>query len=69
MLRSSLVSTIPYYLLQRHNFGEHERGKSASCVRDGLIPVKFETFRKTLGKFGVKFLGIQRLILLYQQLL
>ncbi|KAH9986774.1 hypothetical protein BJV77DRAFT_1027850 [Russula vinacea] len=37
----------------RHNFGEHERGKSTSCVRNGLIPVKFETFRKTLSKFGV----------------
>ena len=45
--------------LQRHNFGEHERGKSTSCVRDGLVPVKFETFRKTLGKFGVRLLGFQ----------
>ncbi|KAI9507205.1 mediator complex subunit 13 C-terminal-domain-containing protein [Russula earlei] len=35
----------------RHNFGEHERGKSSSCVRDGLIPVKFETFRKMLASF------------------
>ncbi|KAH8999531.1 mediator complex subunit 13 C-terminal-domain-containing protein [Lactarius akahatsu] len=35
----------------RHNFGEHELGKSSSCVRDGLIPVKFETFRKTLSSF------------------
>jgi hypothetical protein len=38
--------------LQRHNFGEHELGKSSICVRDGLIPVKFETFRKTLCTFG-----------------
>jgi mediator of RNA polymerase II transcription subunit 13 len=36
---------------KRHNFGEHELGKSSSCVRDGLIPVKFETFRKTLSSF------------------
>ncbi|KAI0279601.1 mediator complex subunit 13 C-terminal-domain-containing protein [Russula brevipes] len=35
----------------RHNFGEHERGKSPSCVRDGLVPVKFEMFRKTLASF------------------
>ncbi|KAH9978217.1 hypothetical protein BGW80DRAFT_800006 [Lactifluus volemus] len=35
----------------RHNFGEHERGKSSVCVKDGLIPVKFETFRKTLSSF------------------
>ncbi|KAH9052639.1 mediator complex subunit 13 C-terminal-domain-containing protein [Lactarius vividus] len=35
----------------RHNFGEHELGKSSSCVRDGLIPVKFETFRKILSSF------------------
>ena len=54
------------YLLQRHNFGEHECGKSTSCVRNGLVPVKFETFRKTLGEFGARFIGIQRLILLYQ---
>ena len=47
--------------MQRHNFGEHERGKSTSCVRDGLIPVKLETFRKTLGEFGVTLLGIQLL--------
>ena len=45
----------PDLLLQRHNFGEHERGKSTSCVRDGLVPVKFETFRKTLSKFGIMF--------------
>jgi len=31
-------------------------------VRDGLIPVKFETFRKTLGKFRARFLSIDRLI-------
>ena len=37
--------------LQRHNFGEHELGKSSSCARDGLIPIKFETFRKTLCMF------------------
>ena len=43
----------PDPLLQRHNFGEHEGGKSTSCVRDGLVPVKFETFRKTLSKFGL----------------
>jgi mediator of RNA polymerase II transcription subunit 13 len=55
--------------LQRHNFGEHERGKSTSCVRNGLIPVKFETFRKTLSKFGVTFLVLQLLILSPQRLL
>ena len=55
--------------LQRHNFGEHERGKSTSCVRNGLIPVKFETFRKTLSKFGVTFLIFQLLILSCQHLL
>ncbi|KAI0301935.1 mediator complex subunit 13 C-terminal-domain-containing protein [Multifurca ochricompacta] len=35
----------------RHNLGEHERGKSSSCVKNGLVPVKFETFRKTLSSF------------------
>ena len=27
-------------------------------MKDGLIPVKFETFRKTLGKFDIRFLVV-----------
>lgn len=34
---------------QAKNMGTHIPGRAAECVKDGLIPVKFETFRKMLG--------------------
>jgi len=52
----------PDSLLQRHNFGEHEHGKSTSCVRDAFVPVKFETLQKTLSKSGIMFLWFCGLI-------
>lgn len=29
--------------------GSHTAGRAKTCVKDGLVSVKFETFRKTLG--------------------
>ncbi|KAI0092476.1 mediator complex subunit 13 C-terminal-domain-containing protein [Irpex rosettiformis] len=33
------------------NYGTHKPGQAAACTRDGLIPVSFTTFRKTLVSF------------------
>jgi hypothetical protein len=61
---SNMVESAPSpdLLLQRHNFGEHERSKLTSCVRDAFVPVKFETFQKTLSKFSIMFLWFRGLI-------
>ncbi|KAI0269401.1 mediator complex subunit 13 C-terminal-domain-containing protein [Gloeopeniophorella convolvens] len=34
-----------------HNLGDHERGSARGCIRDGLVPVKFDSFRRTLSNF------------------
>lgn len=33
------------------NYGTHSLGRAAGCTRDGLVPVLFDTFRKTLVSF------------------
>ncbi|EKM59526.1 uncharacterized protein PHACADRAFT_181524 [Phanerochaete carnosa HHB-10118-sp] len=33
------------------NFGSHIAGRAAGCTRDGLVPVQFDSFRKTLVSF------------------
>ncbi|GJE84832.1 mediator of RNA polymerase II transcription subunit 13 [Phanerochaete sordida] len=40
-------------------FGTHAPGRAAGCTRDGLVPVQFDTFRKTLVSFvqGLPDLG------------
>ncbi|TFY64313.1 hypothetical protein EVG20_g5983 [Dentipellis fragilis] len=34
-----------------NNLGSHTPGRSSSCTRDGLVPLKFDSFRKTLAPF------------------
>ncbi|VDC01105.1 unnamed protein product [Peniophora sp. CBMAI 1063] len=33
------------------NLGKHTPGRAAGCARDGIVPVHFDTFRKTLTEF------------------
>ena len=32
------------------NYGTHSPGAAAMCSKAGIVPVQFESFKKTLGK-------------------
>lgn len=47
LLRSGNVYLLTHF--QAKNYGSHTPGRAAGCTRDGLVPVQFDSIRKTLG--------------------
>lgn len=35
---------------QASGYGNHIPGQSSACAKNGIYPLRFETFRKSLGK-------------------
>lgn len=48
---SNRLVVLTFMMVQAKNMGSHTAGSAKTCVKDGLVSVKFETFRRSLGGF------------------